>query len=69
LHSGGSVLSSILSAKDSTFKDVKFYALVRKQEHADAVKKLGVEPVLFNGLQDTEQIRKISADYDGEYRV
>ncbi|PQE24605.1 hypothetical protein CJF31_00011247 [Rutstroemia sp. NJR-2017a BVV2] len=41
-----------------------FYALVRKQEHADAVKKLGVEPVLFNGLQDTEQIRKISADYD-----
>jgi hypothetical protein len=58
-----------LSAKDSTFKDVQFYALVRKQEHADAVKKLGVEPVLFNGLQDTEQIRKISADYDGEYRV
>jgi hypothetical protein len=69
LYSGGTVLSTLLRDKDSTFKDIQFYALVRKQEHADAVKKLGVEPVLFNGLEDTEQIRKISADYDGEYRL
>jgi hydroxyethylthiazole kinase-like sugar kinase family protein len=40
--------------------------LVRSKEQADKIQSLGATPVMFNGLDDTEQIVDISKSYDGE---
>lgn len=37
---------------------------MRKQEQADALSAHGVQTRLFNGLDDTAQLREIAAEFD-----
>ncbi|KAL0938112.1 nad dependent epimerase dehydratase family protein [Colletotrichum truncatum] len=61
---GGTVLSQLLNSSFPEIKNLQITALVRKQEQVDLLKQRGVNAVLFNGLDDSEQLRKAASDFD-----
>ncbi|KAL7904488.1 NAD dependent epimerase/dehydratase family protein [Trichoderma velutinum] len=61
---GGSVLSSLLSSDLPLLKGSAISVLVRHEDQAEALAKVGVIPVLFNGLDDLEMMRKIASTQD-----
>lgn len=46
---------------------VSITALVRKQEQVDILVGHGIKAMVFNGLDDTEQLRRIASDFDIVY--
>ncbi|KAK9249808.1 hypothetical protein V1507DRAFT_89187, partial [Lipomyces tetrasporus] len=61
---GGSVLAQLLSSTHSSIRELNITAIVRRQEQADILAKNGINAELFNGLDDTEQLRRIASKYD-----
>lgn len=46
-------------------KDVQISALVRSAAQVDAISKLGVEAIVFKGLDDLDVIKSAAAEHDG----
>ncbi|PWI72419.1 NAD dependent epimerase/dehydratase family protein [Purpureocillium lilacinum] len=61
---GGSVLSTLLASSNPQIKDLSISALVRKPEHAELLKKKGVNGIVFPGLDDFEAVRKAASQHD-----
>lgn len=61
---GGSVLAQLVSSTDPNIKDIQITAVVRRQDQADLLAKHGINAVLFNGLDDTAQLRRLASEYD-----
>lgn len=61
LNSGGSILAELLKSPD----EYEISALVRNEEQAAILQKVGVTPVLFSGLDDLETNRRAAAQNDG----
>ncbi|KAK2060058.1 NAD dependent epimerase/dehydratase [Colletotrichum caudatum] len=61
---GGSVLSQLLNSSYSEIKNLDITALVRKQEQADLLKHKGVEAIVFDGLDDSDFLRRTASEYD-----
>ncbi|KUJ11031.1 NAD(P)-binding protein [Mollisia scopiformis] len=58
---GGAVLAQILK---SNHDDVRISALVRSSEHADIIRNLGVESILFKGLDQLDLIKASASEHD-----
>lgn len=63
-RSGGSVLTQFLKSTTSDIKDLSVSVLVRKPEQADYFKAQGVNAILFNGLDQTDLLRKTASEHD-----
>ncbi|KAL2822452.1 hypothetical protein BJX63DRAFT_427021 [Aspergillus granulosus] len=61
---GGSVLDRVLKSADAKIKSAAYTVLVRKEEQAAKITKLGVTPVLFNGLDEFDLLRQQAAEHD-----
>ncbi|KAK1985722.1 NAD dependent epimerase/dehydratase [Colletotrichum cereale] len=61
---GGSVLSQLLNSSYPEIRDLDITVLVRKQEQANLLKQKGVEAVVFQGLDDSEFLKKTASKYD-----
>ncbi|ROT41998.1 NAD dependent epimerase/dehydratase family protein [Sodiomyces alkalinus F11] len=61
---GGSVLEHLRSSSNPKIKDASITTLVRRQDHADLLGKRGVKAQVFNGLDDSDQLRSIASDFD-----
>lgn len=58
------MLSSLLSSDLPLLKKKTISVLVRSEDQAKVLAKIGAIPVLFNGLDDLEMIRQIASAYD-----
>ncbi|TDZ39729.1 Uncharacterized protein CTRI78_v010481 [Colletotrichum trifolii] len=61
---GGTVLSQLLDSSSAEIKELSITALVRKQEHVDALRAKGLDAVLFDGLDNSEQLRRAASEHD-----
>ncbi|KAF6834529.1 BNR repeat domain-containing protein [Colletotrichum musicola] len=61
---GGTVLSQLLDSSIPAIGDVSITVLVRKQEQADLLREKGLNAVLFNGLDDSDQLRAAASEHD-----
>ncbi|KAM5349388.1 hypothetical protein ACJ41O_005893 [Fusarium nematophilum] len=61
---GGSVLAQILSSTDPKIRELEITAIVREKEQADLLAQHGIDARLFNGLDDSEQLRSIASEFD-----
>ncbi|EFQ29652.1 NAD dependent epimerase/dehydratase [Colletotrichum graminicola] len=61
---GGSVLSRLLNSSYSEIRNLDITVLVRKQEQANLLKQKGVEAIVFEGLDDSNFLRKTASEYD-----
>lgn len=57
-------MSTLSKSEHRVFKECHFSVLVRRAENAEALAKKGLKPVLFEGLENTDQVEKISRQYD-----
>lgn len=55
------MLAQILS---SAYSDVTISALVRSSAHAEKIQRLGVKPILFDGLGDVGFMKSVASEYD-----
>lgn len=62
--SGGTVLTTLLASSELVIKRSSISALVRKEEQAAVLRGLGVNPVLFKGLDDVETLRRAASEHD-----
>ncbi|RGP76944.1 nad dependent epimerase dehydratase family [Fusarium longipes] len=61
---GGTVLNTILTSSHPSLKNIHITALVRRQDQADILSSLGVTPVLFKSLDDTELLTEEASNHD-----
>lgn len=61
---GGTVLSTLSKSEHRVFEECNFSVLVRGAEKAETLAKKGLKPVLFDGLENTDQVEKLSGQYD-----
>ncbi|KAL4936994.1 hypothetical protein BDV06DRAFT_216216 [Aspergillus oleicola] len=61
---GGSVLSELLSSTDPRIKGLEITAIARGHDQVDILARAGMKAMLFNGLDDTRQLREIAPQYD-----
>ncbi|KZL79645.1 nad dependent epimerase dehydratase family protein [Colletotrichum incanum] len=61
---GGTVLSQILHTSYPEIKNLSITALVRKPEQASLLKQRGIEAIVFEGLDDSEFLKKTASEYD-----
>ncbi|KAL8371166.1 hypothetical protein RB595_001149 [Gaeumannomyces hyphopodioides] len=61
---GGTVLTTLLASSEPAIKASSISALVRKEEQAAVLRGLGVEPILFKGLDDVDALRRAAAEHD-----
>ncbi|CAM1501634.1 Fc.00g036180.m01.CDS01 [Cosmosporella sp. VM-42] len=61
---GGSVLTTLLASSNPQIKGANISALVRKQEQADILKEHGVNPILFNSLDESDLLRRTASEHD-----
>ncbi|KAL8304524.1 hypothetical protein RB597_004324 [Gaeumannomyces tritici] len=61
---GGTVLATLLASSEPALKASRISALVRKEEQAAVLRGLGVDPILFRGLDDVDALRRAAADHD-----
>lgn len=66
VESGGSILTSILNSKHQSIKDLEISVLVRGEDKAKALKALGVNPILFRDLDDSEALTKAASEHDSK---
>lgn len=58
------MLHQLLNSTYPEIKNLSITVLVRKQEQVDLLKQKGINAVLFNGLDDSEQLRKAASEHD-----
>lgn len=62
---GGSVLATLLQSTDEITRNLSVTALVRKQSHADVLKKHNIATiVLEGGLDDLEGLTRLASQQD-----
>ncbi|KAG8671910.1 hypothetical protein FPOAC2_05270 [Fusarium poae] len=61
---GGTVLSTILTSSHPSLKNIHITVLVRRQDQADILSSLGVTPILFKSLDDTELLTEAASTHD-----
>ncbi|KAF9887690.1 hypothetical protein FE257_009643 [Aspergillus nanangensis] len=61
---GGSILDRFLQSADAAIKSASYTALVRSQDQASKLKEHNVSPILFQGLNDTDILRKYASEHD-----
>ncbi|KAK1999475.1 NAD dependent epimerase/dehydratase [Colletotrichum falcatum] len=61
---GGSVLSQLLNSSHPQIRSLDITALVRKQEQANLLKQKGIEAVVYEGLDDSDFLKKTASEYD-----
>ncbi|KAH8422245.1 uncharacterized protein LDX57_000003 [Aspergillus melleus] len=61
---GGTVLTQLLNSTIPQIQSLAISVLIRKKEQADIYQSKGVTPVIFNGLEATEDIRRIASEHD-----
>ncbi|TKA64309.1 hypothetical protein B0A49_07093 [Cryomyces minteri] len=61
---GGSVLSKLLSSQENAVRKCEVSALVREEERAEAMAKLGVTPIIFRDLDDVGHLRRVVSEHD-----
>ena len=65
LHSGGSVLATLLASKNPALKDIDLSVLVRGEDRARVLAEKGLHVHLFRDLDQTELLEDIASNYDG----
>ncbi|KAE8410700.1 hypothetical protein BDV36DRAFT_302513 [Aspergillus pseudocaelatus] len=62
---GGSVLTTLLTTSHEAIKGrLEITAVVRKPEQAQLLESKGVKGVVFNGLEDSEQMHSLAKEHD-----
>ncbi|CAG7563067.1 unnamed protein product [Fusarium equiseti] len=61
---GGTVLNTILTSSHPCFKNIHISVLVRRQDQADILSGLGVTPILFSSLNDTDLLTEAASTHD-----
>ncbi|KAE8444805.1 hypothetical protein EG329_014265 [Mollisiaceae sp. DMI_Dod_QoI] len=61
---GGSILAALLSSEHASLKASTITCVVRGEEKAKALAKLGVKTILFNGLDETEVLAEAASQHD-----
>jgi nucleoside-diphosphate-sugar epimerase len=61
---GGTVLNTILTSSHPSLKNIHITILVRRQDQADILSDLGVTPILFKSLDDTEVLTETASTHD-----
>lgn len=65
-NSGGSVLSELLQPETNILPKHSISVLIRGEEKVDVFKNLGVTPILFNSLDETDLLRTIASEHDSK---
>lgn len=58
------MLTQLLNSTAPETKSLSFSALVRHQSQADTLAEKGIQPILFNSLDDIAILRQAAADHD-----
>ncbi|KAF8850555.1 NAD(P)-binding protein [Acephala macrosclerotiorum] len=61
---GGAVLAQILESTPDVLAKHQISVLIRGKEKVAVFEKMGVKPILFNSLDETEFLRKLASEYD-----
>ncbi|KLU89199.1 hypothetical protein MAPG_08173 [Magnaporthiopsis poae ATCC 64411] len=61
---GGTVLTTLLASSEPAIKGSSISVLVRKEEQAAVLRGLGVNPIIFKGLDDVEALRRAASEHD-----
>ncbi|KAF7154892.1 hypothetical protein CNMCM5623_003150 [Aspergillus felis] len=61
---GGSILTGLLQSKNDAFRNLKISALVKGEDKADALKQLGVQPIVVPDYNNLETIREAARGND-----
>ncbi|CEI61260.1 hypothetical protein FVEN_g6016 [Fusarium venenatum] len=61
---GGTVLNTIMASSHPSFKNIHITVLVRRQDQADTLFDLGVTPMVFKSLDDTELLTEAASTHD-----
>ncbi len=64
--SGGSILHQLLGSDDEAIENSQLSVLVRGAARAKAFFKVGVNPILFNSLDETEVLEKTASEHDSK---
>ena len=58
------MLTTLLASTNPQIKEASISALVRKQDQANLLKERGVNPILFNSLDESDVLRKVASEHD-----
>ncbi|KAH7463985.1 hypothetical protein FOMA001_g17852 [Fusarium oxysporum f. sp. matthiolae] len=61
---GGSVLTCLLNPSYPQLKKTRVSALIRNRNQGDTLASLGVEPILFNSLDEIDLLEQQAREYD-----
>ncbi|KAF7555722.1 hypothetical protein G7Z17_g1950 [Cylindrodendrum hubeiense] len=61
---GGSVLTTLRGSSHPLIRHCEFTALVRHETHANALRRKGVNVVMFTGLDDLNVVKEAAASHD-----
>ncbi|KAJ4253301.1 hypothetical protein NW762_010456 [Fusarium torreyae] len=61
---GGSVLTTILASSQPCLQNIQISALVRRQDQADVLATMGITPILFSDLGDSEFLTQTASNFD-----
>ncbi|KAL7943990.1 hypothetical protein V8C42DRAFT_94298 [Trichoderma barbatum] len=61
---GGSVLVRFLKSTHPDIKNLTYTVLVRKPEHGEYFKSLGMTPILFENLDQEDLLKKAASEHD-----
>ena len=63
-YSGGTLLTQLLNSTNQQIKALRISVLIRKEQQAEVFTSNGVTPILFKGLEATEDLRRIANDHE-----
>lgn len=58
------MLTQLLESTIPEIKQLSISVLVRKPEQAELYSSKGVTPIIFNGLEDVEHLRRVASEHD-----
>lgn len=61
--SGGTVLAQTLVSIPNVLAEHSISVLIRGEEKVAVFEKMGVKPILFNTLDETEILRKLASEH------
>ena len=64
--SGGTVLNTLLKSNHNSLQNLEISVLVRGEEKEKVLAGLGVKPIYFNSLDDSDIITKAASENDSE---
>lgn len=64
MYSGGTILSTLLNTENGLLEHCNLSLLVRGQDKARVFDAKGLKTVLFDDLENTQEIERIASNYD-----